>query len=597
MDAPNPPRHQIFVSYSRQDAEWAGAFVATLGRRGWRVFLDTRSIRVGDEWSSETDAAIDAAKVVIVLWSARSVRSSYVIAEVARAVVRGTLIPLSIDRTLAPPAFRRFQTQPMHIAGATKLPPDLVTLIEMRNSALEPPAPSSVEEQHLRNDLARSAALARERGVPLLALQTQLERLGEVDVAPEAVPARLENFVSEFLKLKAELARATNLAPDVAASQGRALDLMNAGDLDGARALIDDALTRRRELFQQTARETATLLADRAHIDMMQVRYAEAITSYEEAATIVGFDTEVALGYLASMVDVLIRQGDEFGDNEAPLRAVEVISKRALPLVSRDRTPIDWAQLQSRLAKALRVLGIRDKSTSRLKQAVVAHQAALSELTRDCHPEDWAAGQSSLGNVLVHLGDREKSTACLEEAVTAFRAALEVFTRRRDPLRWAGTQNNLSNALRLLGESESNMARLEEAVAACREALEECTRDRAPLDWAKIQNTLGNAVQALGMRESGTVRLEEAVAARRETLKEITRDRYPLLWALAQNNLGEDLALLGTRENSKTRLEEAVAAYRAALEVLTQDHLPSYRETTQGKLDQALSILAKRSLS
>src|SRR5262249_17313549 len=112
MNARSLSRHQIFVSYSRQDSEWAGAFVDTLEERGWSVFLDTRTIKAGDEWSPEIDAAIDAAKVVIALWSARSVRSSYVIAEVARAVVRGTLVPLSIDRTKAPPAFRRFQAQP-----------------------------------------------------------------------------------------------------------------------------------------------------------------------------------------------------------------------------------------------------------------------------------------------------------------------------------------------------------------------------------------------------------------------------------------------------------------------------------------------------
>ncbi|MFO1087909.1 MAG: toll/interleukin-1 receptor domain-containing protein [Reyranellaceae bacterium] len=65
MNAPNPASHEIFVSYSPQDADWAGAFCDTLGKRGWRVFLDTRTIRAGDEWSPEIDAAIDAAKVVI----------------------------------------------------------------------------------------------------------------------------------------------------------------------------------------------------------------------------------------------------------------------------------------------------------------------------------------------------------------------------------------------------------------------------------------------------------------------------------------------------------------------------------------------------
>ena len=234
MDTSNATRHQVFVSYSRKDSDWADAFRKTPKRRRWSVFLDTRSIRPGDEWSEEIDVAIDAAKVVVVLWSASSVRSSHVVAEAARAAVRGTLVPLSIERTVAiPPAFRRFQTRPMHVAGATILPPDLVATIAMRIAAAEPPT-ASAEEQRLRDDLMLTSTLARDRGVPMLAMQAQLKRLGGDAVAPEDIPAQLESFVSEFLELKANLSRAANADPDVAPIQSRSLELLNAGDLSGA---------------------------------------------------------------------------------------------------------------------------------------------------------------------------------------------------------------------------------------------------------------------------------------------------------------------------------------------------------------------------
>lgn len=593
MDAPNPSGHQIFVSYSRQDAEWAAAFVAALKKRGWIVFLDARTIKAGDEWSPAIDAAIDAAKVVIVLWSARSVKSSYVIAEVARAAVRGTLIPLSIDRTAAPPVFRRFQTQPMHVAGATALPSDLVSTIEARIAAAAPP---SAEEQGLREELARSAAFARERGVPLLALQTLLERLGEVDVAPEAVPARLENFVSEYLKLKTDLASPTNADPDVATTQSRALDLLNAGDLDGARTLIDDALTQRRERYRQTARETATLLADRARIDMMQVRYPEAIASYEEAAGLVSFDAELALHYLDAMVGALIRKGEEFGDNDALVRATETIRSRALPLVSRYRAPLDWAGIQDRLGNALQLLGSRgSSSTDRLQQSVAAYQSALEEYTRDRAPLDWARTQNNMGIALRTLGERESGTVRLEEAATAFRAAMQELTRDRAPLDWAAAQSNLGLALTVLGERERSTKRLDEAVVAYRAALEEQPRDRVPLYWATTQCGMGIALTMLGDMQNDTARLEEAIAAYRAALEENTRDRVPLYWALTLHNLGGALRALGMRQSGSGRLEEAVSVLRAAaLEARTRDSMPLLWASTQQRLGEALQELGER---
>jgi tetratricopeptide (TPR) repeat protein len=595
MSAPNPYGHDIFVSYSRQDADWAGAFVETLKERGWRVFLDTRAIRAGDEWSEEIDAAIDAAKVVIGVWSKHSVRSSYVIAEVARAVVRGTLIPLSIDRTDAPPAFRRFQTQPMLVDGATTLPRGLVTTIERRLAATEPMVPSGAEEQRLRDELERSAALSRERGVPLLALQTQLERLGEVDVAKEEMPARLESFVSEFLSLKSALSLPTNADPDVATTQRRALELVNAGDLNGARRLIDEALERQRERYRQTARQMATLLSDRARIDVIQVRYPDAIATYEEASAIVGFDADAAFTHLKETIRVLIRQGEELGNGAALLRAIELIRTRALPLVSREHAPLDWAELQVWRGSALASLGEQESRTAPLRDAATAYRMALEEYNQDRRPLDWAMTQRSLGNALRILGELDGGTEYLEDAVTACQAASKEYSRERLPLHWAATQNNLGIALATLGERKSNVGLVEQAAAAYRAALQERTRDRVPLDWAWTHYNLGNALATLGQLEGETARLEEAVTAYRAALEECSRDRVPLRWAGAQHHLGLALLSLGERETGTSRIDEAVTAFRAAQGEYTLERAPLHWAATKEVLDKALAMLAKRS--
>jgi hypothetical protein len=66
-------------------------------------------------------------------------------------------------------------------------------------------------------------------------------------------------------------------------------------------------------------------------------------------------------------------------------------------------------------------------------------RGALEELARERVPLDWAEAQDNLGRALEVLGERESGTARLEEAVAAYRAALEERTRDRVPLDWART--------------------------------------------------------------------------------------------------------------------------------------------------------------
>jgi len=96
---------------------------------------------------------------------------------------------------------------------------------------------------------------ARERDVPLKALQAQLARLGEVDVPEEQCLVKLEAFVTEFLTLKEHLGRKTNAEPEIADARQRALTLLEAGDLDGARAVFLATLVHVRERRQERARE------------------------------------------------------------------------------------------------------------------------------------------------------------------------------------------------------------------------------------------------------------------------------------------------------------------------------------------------------
>jgi hypothetical protein len=86
----------------------------------------------------------------------------------------------------------------------------------------------------------------------------------------------------------------------------------------------------------------------------------------------------------------------------------------------------------------------------------------LQELTRARAPLEWAETETNLGNALRVLGERESGTARLDEAVAAYREALQERTRERVPLQWAKSTGNQGVALVLLAErrGDAEMARL-----------------------------------------------------------------------------------------------------------------------------------------
>ncbi|MEN0077264.1 MAG: tetratricopeptide repeat protein, partial [Paracraurococcus sp.] len=422
------------------------------------------------------------------------------------------------------------------------------------------------------------AAIAREKGVPHGVLRALLARMGETGVPEAAIEARLAAKAEEYVALRAELDRRGNDRPEAAAARARAGRLLEAGDLDAARAVLAEGRGRLRALRKQTAREEAGLAAEEARVAALALRYREAAALYEEAAALVGFDAEVAWWYLLLAADRKQAQGGEYGDNPA-LHEALVTYDRALSLAPRAARPLDWATTQNDLGNALARLGERGNEAA-LQRAVAAYRAALEERTRERVPLDWAMTQNNLGNALLALGRRGDDEA-LRRAVAAYRTVLEEFIRERVPLAWATTQNNLGNALLTLGRRGDDEA-LPQAVAAYNAALEERTRERVPLDWAMTQNNLGNALLTLGRRGDDEA-LPLAVKAYKAALEERTRDRVPLDWATTQNNLGNALLALGER-GDEAALPQAVAAYEAALQERTRERVPLDWAMTQNNL-------------
>jgi hypothetical protein len=99
----------VFVSYSRVDQKAALPVIRALEQAGYSVWWDGK-LEGGERYLKTTEAALEGARVVVVLWSRNSTGSHWVHDEAMRGRDRSCLVPLSIDGAEPPLGFRQFQT-------------------------------------------------------------------------------------------------------------------------------------------------------------------------------------------------------------------------------------------------------------------------------------------------------------------------------------------------------------------------------------------------------------------------------------------------------------------------------------------------------
>ncbi|HVK51940.1 MAG TPA: TIR domain-containing protein [Pseudoxanthomonas sp.] len=102
------PNTTVFLSYSRADRKAAQAVLRVLESAGYKVWWDAM-LEGGERFSRTTEAALEQARAVVVLWSKTSASSHWVHDEATRGRENGRLVPLSIDGSLPPLGFGQFQ--------------------------------------------------------------------------------------------------------------------------------------------------------------------------------------------------------------------------------------------------------------------------------------------------------------------------------------------------------------------------------------------------------------------------------------------------------------------------------------------------------
>jgi tetratricopeptide (TPR) repeat protein/TolB-like protein len=159
----------LFLSYSREDSGRVGSLAAALEREGHDVWWD-RHISAGQEFSDAIEQALASADVVIVCWTAVSVRSAWVRDEASAGRDTGRLVPVTLDGSEPPLGFRQYQTIDLkRWTGRVQSP-----LLEPLRAAIADKAVSGSSPRALARQRALPFNFAFPNGTVALAVATAL---------------------------------------------------------------------------------------------------------------------------------------------------------------------------------------------------------------------------------------------------------------------------------------------------------------------------------------------------------------------------------------------------------------------------------------
>lgn len=98
----------IFISYASLDKERIFPLVRALEAAGWSVFWD-RTIPAGKTWREVLDVEVDNCGCMVVVWTAKSIKSRHVHEEADDGIERGVLVPVKMAEVKPPRGFRNMQ--------------------------------------------------------------------------------------------------------------------------------------------------------------------------------------------------------------------------------------------------------------------------------------------------------------------------------------------------------------------------------------------------------------------------------------------------------------------------------------------------------
>src|SRR4051794_8601839 len=112
--------HDVFISYSTKDKPTADAVCAMLESRGVRGWIAPRDILPGMDWGEVIIDAIQASRVMVLVFSGNANKSPQIKREVERAVNKDvTVVPLRIENVQMSKSLEYFISTPHWLDALT----------------------------------------------------------------------------------------------------------------------------------------------------------------------------------------------------------------------------------------------------------------------------------------------------------------------------------------------------------------------------------------------------------------------------------------------------------------------------------------------
>ncbi|EAQ27877.1 hypothetical protein NAP1_09792 [Erythrobacter sp. NAP1] len=321
-EARHSPRPKLFLSYTRADIDQAGNLRKILEANGFEVWWD-QLLEGGVNYLPTTEAALEGADCVVVLWTERSVDSSWVRDEAQRGRERGCLVPVTLDGTMSPLGFRQIQLLDMSNWSGASDAPEITKLVNAINGQVAAnagesgmaapkasPAPiSSVSSAPAKEGVSRRALMTAGAGVlgagaVFAAWQQGLFSSGDGDAFLSMAVLRFANLTGGEDQiwfsdgLSNELRQALSRNPRLRVSAPTSSNASD-GDDDFAIGLALGVSSILRGNVQQVG-ETVRIYAELLEVDGGVVQWSE---SYDRNfSDVLGLQKEIAAAVALSLV-------------------------------------------------------------------------------------------------------------------------------------------------------------------------------------------------------------------------------------------------------------------------------------------------------
>ena len=250
--------------------------------------------------------------------------------------------------------------------------------------------PETKSSQNITNEFEqRLQAIEKKNSIPHETLRKAYGKLAENTPNDQLIDA-IEKWASELVSLREQLSKLSNDGAEAQALRTQALELLDQGELEKARALLAKANDSRRENRQARNREDANLLASQAEFENLLFHREKAISLLKEA---------VALD--PANIETLVNLGDTLATLGQRQEAQSIFEKAHAQATEQD-LPREESVCLKRIGDMLRNIDAKAALGFYQKSLAIAERLAGADETNLDYQRDLSVTYNKIGDMLAN---------------------------------------------------------------------------------------------------------------------------------------------------------------------------------------------------